>query len=153
MISNDFRARLISRFFAVDPGERTGIAIFEQSQLVDLKVVSHFEALKIVAGRAVVSEVPVVYPKLKVDPNALLKLAFKVGQISAVACAYELVEPRAWKGSLDKNVTARRAISALENTEAAVVKACAMQTPESYFHNALDALAIGLSTLDRVSFK
>lgn len=144
-------------FVSVDPGARSGIAYFSaEPELQGMACVTHIDAVKQVQDFCglLVCEMPRVYPLQagKVDPNDLLQLAFKIGQLTQAARAWVLVEPRDWKRGASKEVTAQRAAAALAPRERARCANFVRDTAESYMHNGLDAMAIGLWILGRVDF-
>ena len=144
-------------FMAVDPGARSGVAYFDREpELQGVECTSHEKAVLQVQDFCglLVCEMPRVYPLQsgKVDPNDLLQLAFKVGQLTQAARAWVLVEPRDWKRGASKEITAQRAAAALAPRERARCANFVRDTAESYMHNGLDAMAIGLWILGRVDF-
>jgi len=144
-------------FVAIDPGADTGLAAFGPcAELLQLTSLPHAQALAYVRNYPglLVCEVPKVYPvqQNKVNPNDLITLALKVGGLVAVAPAYLIVEPANWKGGLAKDVTARRSLAALRDSEKPIVRALLDSASESKVHNALDALAIGFWASARIRF-
>lgn len=144
-------------FVAVDPGAKCGLAFFDESrELVGVTCVDHEQALSDVRahGGIVICELPRVYPMQasRVDPNDLIVLALKVGHITAHARAYVLPEPAQWKRQVAKEITAQRSVAALLGKEKARCANFISGASESWMHNGLDALAIGLWALGRVDF-
>ena len=141
----------------IDPGANTGIAVFRdgvlaQSDLINLK--SYRDAWKIdevIKIRSMphvrtVVEIPIAYigSKAKVNPNDLIRLAFRAGALGGFEA--ETITPVKWKGNVPDKILYRRILSALNDDEKATIP----ERGESVLHNTLDAIGIGLKLLRRM---
>lgn len=104
-----------------------------------------------------VIERPVIYPRGKTrNPNDIVKLAVSAGEQAGVLMAHGVsvryVEPRAWKGTIDKAPCCRRAWGRLGEEERYVA---AEYEPEATGDirggkdHVLDAIGIGLFAIGR----
>lgn len=140
----------------IDPGAKSGWAIFDNGVLVacgrDAPPPEWLEGVT----HAVI-EFPVIYPHGKTaNPNDIVKLAWTAGEQAGLLMAHGIevrtVEPRAWKGTLDKDVCCRRVWRRLQDHEAAVA---AKWQPEDEGKvkdaktHVLDAIGIGLNAVGR----
>lgn len=100
-----------------------------------------------------VIERPVIYPHGKTpNPNSIVLLAVTVGELAGVLTAngvsVRYVEPRAWKGTLDKDTCCRRAWSRLrpgnEQSVAALFRPESSGKVKGGKDHVLDAIGIGL---------
>lgn len=153
----------------IDPGIKTGWARFDDELADDgvpVKLVScglwdldgagyvgHVERAPVTYDAHTVIEDQVIYPKSKVRPNDIVKLAQTAGRIAERRGWHhcEWVEPRKWKGTLDKDAMHVRIVRALDEDERRVYFAAADAVAESYRHNIADAIGIGLHKLGRLS--
>jgi len=89
-------------------------------------------------------ELPQIYPgsKSKGNPNDLIQLAFAAGRIAGKFAHTTTVSPRAWKGTIKKEVMLRRILSKLTDKELFMLKA--LKLPPSKEKECIDALGIGL---------
>lgn len=124
------------------------------AQAVRAWVYRHTKLTDLAIAKFVV-EVPVVYlhgpggKKDGADPNDLIDLAAVVGALCVTfseAFVLKAVQPREWKGQVPKEIHHARALSRLDADERARVPKLA----KSRLHNALDALALGLTDLGRM---
>ena len=103
------------------------------------------------AVASVVCELPQVYPHSKVDPNDLVRLAVRVGELKALAehmgATVTLVLPRQWKGSVPKTIHGRRIQGQLSPWERGIYSA--VPCAASKRHNVLDAIGLGIWFLQR----
>lgn len=133
---------------AIDPGIKTGHAIFDNGQLVHAGT-----GLPALFCDHVVIEKPVIYPKGTPNPNAIVKLALRVGEYSerarAGGCTVELVEPRTWKGGLDKDRHHVRILHALTKEEKGLVKDILARLPKGKHGDVLDAVGLGMWKVGR----
>ena len=143
-------------YLSIDPGACTGWAVWftetGRPRLVAAGIGEPpFEQVDACLAEAVI-ECPQVYPRSPVPPNDLITLAVLVGRY-AEACVQaadrdhdrvRLVLPHAWKGSVPKEVTAKRVLAALSPDELAVLEEAYEDIPKGLRHNLLDAVGIGL---------
>lgn len=101
----------------------------------------------------VLLEDQVIYPKSKVDPNDIVRLAQTAGRCRERLGWQRttLIPPRKWKGTLDKDAMHVRIVRALDEDERRVYFAAADAVAESYRHNIADAIGIGLWKLGRLT--
>jgi hypothetical protein len=144
---------------AIDPGKRTGWAIFQDAALVDAGTFNEIRMLTedapmvgIMPAIAVI-ELPVIYPlgKGKGDPNDLIALAVLVGDLRGfyrlAGFAIELVKPRTWKGTVPKHIHHSRVLAALMGRERALLPK--RPNAKDFDHNMLDAVGLGLWFLSK----
>lgn len=132
----------MTRIF-VDPGDKTGVAVFERTRLQAAYTVA-FKEFTVwqpwVLTQAII-ETPVYRRNDRVDPNKIIALARKVGWLergfSEFGVPVKLVKPHEWKGSMPKSVTKARALRVLTEAELGVIDPKAS-------HDAWDAIAMGL---------
>ncbi len=142
---------------AIDPGERTGWALFDNGTLVEAGTMSKAEILlnpPCPSGRknyldVAVIELPVIYPLGlgKGDPNQLIDLAVFVGDLRGfyvrrLSLDVVLVRPRTWKGTVPKRIHNARVLEALTPDERALLPR--RPRARDYDHNMLDAVGLGL---------
>lgn len=145
------------KLIAIDPGARTGIAIFTDGVLTSAydrafdtpqeEVLALRDAAIIFKPNRVVVEMPVVYPikQWKGDPNDLITVAIHVGVAVAVFspfCAVELATPRQWKGQRPKAIDNARTLRLLSEDELERIE-------KKNSTHALDAIGLGLWALKR----
>jgi hypothetical protein len=126
------------RLLAIDPGAKTGYAVFDHAGLETCGVCA-VEDLEHRYVDAVVIESPVIYPHQKARPKDILTLARIVGRYQErfARAAVILIEPRAWKGTLSKPKMLARIRKELTPKELAIFEACKGDD------NTLDAIGIG----------
>lgn len=144
----------------IDPGTRTGWAVFVDGALLSAGTVTGttLDDLPdiLLLPAIVVVERPVIYVQgrgSKGDPNDLVMLALLAGRIAGrfemrepcVDIAF--VRPRTWKGSVPKHITNRRTIDALGEDE--IARLPKRPRAKTFDHNMLDAVGIGLWQLTR----
>lgn len=135
----------MNRLLAVDPGKRTGFALFESTTLVRCGTVKSSDLHMLPDADELVIEVPRSrrrHPR----PNDVLDLALLAGKIVGRYPKSALtVAPEKWKGQLPKDVCWKRVRACLWPDELQIVDA--PLTPLD--HNARDAIGIGLWHLGR----
>lgn len=96
----------------------------------------------------VVVEHPQYYPRSKVDPNSLIKLAFTVGAAVRHFDPTHVVTPtpREWKGQVPKEIHNARVLARLSQEEMRVFKATICG--HSLLHNVVDAIGVALWHLE-----
>jgi hypothetical protein len=144
----------------IDPSAspaRIGWAIFDGRALVACGKQSPPSAWLTDIAEAII-ERPVIYPHGRTpNPNDIVKLAVAVGELAGVLAASGLsvryVEPRAWKGTLDKDTCCRRAWGRLRPEErytaAPFEPPLAPAKVQGGRDHVLDAVGIGLHALGR----
>lgn len=147
---------------AIDPGECTGIALFQGNTLLQASALPHRHALRYVQGLItgspypvkLVGERPQVYAsgKSKADPNDLITLALKLGAYFGLADMLDVerveLAPADWKRQLPKHVAALRIKARLTPAECDAVRNLNV-LPKTTLHNAIDAIGIGLHFVGR----
>lgn len=136
---------------AVDPGKRTGIAVFGGTDDRELGAAyavdgDTWEPDQTWWGADVVAELPTHYSQSLVDPNDLIKLAYRLGRV--VGClrprAVRLVEPRTWKKNVPKPIHHKRISRELQPREL-------LGAPKLGANpDAWDAIGLGLWHLGRI---
>ncbi len=134
---------------AIDPGARTGWAVFREAQLVScgLTTPAKWSMLDGCSdGKPdVVIEEPTIYPHSKANPADVMSLQLKVGELKgrfeAVGCKVTLVQPRTWKRQVTKQICHMRAAKVLTDAERSLAATAN--------HDTWDAIALGLWYLKR----
>lgn len=142
------------RTVSCDPGKRyCGIALFEDSLLVDAKLIRSKEewpyCTKELAQKAKqfcngpVDDLILEYPTVarswgKADPNDLVALAFTLGALTTTlpATRVECIEPQRWKGTISPEIVFARIKSTLSEDEKKRMK--------HKNEHVLDAIGIGM---------
>ena len=142
---------------AFDPGAVTGWAHFVDGVLM---VAGAFRqgkgpahVFEVVPGHreglAVVIEKPVIYrEESKGDPNGLITLAIRAGEIGGLfrgSAKVEYIRPSTWKGSTPKPINHARTMAKLKDLE----KDRLPKLAKSNAHNMLDAIGLGLWWLEK----
>jgi hypothetical protein len=155
----------------IDPGNTTGVAIFIKKQLSGaaylegnafaqaqelMKICNVFSGNKVEFEKAVI-EIPRVYSQKqwKGDPNDLIKVAMLAGFFGEVLSFYyakphdqiEFIHPSTWKGQRPKDLDNQLTMGLLQGSELAVMHK--VKLPKSRMHNVIDAVGIGLYTVQR----
>lgn len=150
----------MSYLVGVDPGETSGISMFNSGRLVSAEYTSRdkfFSVAKFglelyLAPRVVIEEPQWRKTDIRSNPNDLIKLAILVGEIKRFyeeqGCKVELVTPLVWKGSVPKDIHNKWTLEALAPEELR----CVPKRPRAkdYDHNCLDAIGLGLWKLGRL---
>lgn len=135
---------------AIDPGANAGVAYFVDGYLILAELVTDPDYHVHTAIDRLVIELPLVYlgGRSKVNPNDLIKLAFRTGRITAGIpnSKVEFVRPVSWKGGVPDSVLYKRITSKLNDKEAKALP----DIGKSRLHNVLDAIGIGLYSLGRM---
>lgn len=136
------------RLVTIDPGNNSGIAVWEERILVQAYLVLDSAPSAHCLGAETVVEIPKIYPvgKGKGDPNDLIRVAFVAGRITAGAAKVVRLYPYEWKGQVDPDILEARILGLLTREEFALVP----RLPDSLRHNVTDAIGIGLFHLDRM---
>lgn len=143
----------------IDPGEDTGWTLYVDGLLwystvvaFDTLIKSPPEAPPNLGPVIVVIENPVIYPERGgADPKDLLKLARKVGrlelwyQLMRPTYKVRLVEPRQWKGTLNKKIHHKHVLSRLTTEERSILP---VNRAGNYDHNMLDSVGLGYYQLE-----
>lgn len=137
---------------AIDPGQRTGWAFFALLSApaglrlleagVNRPIERAWPMMKVDHKTIVVIEKPVIYPGSQARPADIMKLRGVAAQYEErfhMAGKVQLVEPRAWKGTIDGDIFLRRIEAAMTEYEQAVLAAY----KGGYRHNAVDAIGLG----------
>lgn len=146
----------------IDPGVRTGIAIFDKGELRHCGLLKYDSAkvfaftltslFQLMPPDKVVVEIPRIYDRRnwKGDPNDLILVAkiagIAMGQ-SGKYCPAEEVYPQQWKGQRPKDVDNEYTKKILNPEELKVLYS--EYIPKTYIHNVIDAIGIGLWKLER----
>lgn len=135
----------------VDPGADAGLAWFEQGRLRSCALASP-ALIDPAYVKRVVIECPRVYPKIKADPNDLIRLARRVGEVEAMFrhADIRIVFPRDWKGTVPKDIFARRIIGRLDACEREIYDDACQSIAAGKRHNVADAIGLGLFDLGRM---
>lgn len=144
----------------IDPGKRTGAAVFWQNDLWSAFYFDRskaFDELPIVPFLPVIIiiEKPWIYPLGlgKGDPNDLIDLAIFAGEIAgwyrARLAGVEIVfvAPRTWKGTVPKAIHNERVLAALTADERKILPKHARA--KGFDHNMIDAVGLALWQLER----
>ncbi len=141
---------------AIDPGADTGWARFDVATC-RLEGCGLGAAAPGPTSRVIV-ERPMIYPggRQKARPADVIKLATRAGEAAGLYARTagiepEYVEPHAWKGSVDKNISHARIWAKLTPAEQAIVSDAARGVAPSKRHNILDAVGIGLWGIGRAA--
>lgn len=148
---------------AIDPGACAGIAGFFDGELVllDIEDASELPINVDDVGAAgvidvVIVERPEVYTKkvgkaAHADPNDLIKLAMRAGALVQAFAPRRVVEvlPKEWKGQAPKEIVARRVLAKLSPVERDTAETELARHHAGLWHNAIDAIGIGLYHLGR----
>lgn len=130
-------------FLAIDPGIHTGWARLDDSLGL---VKCGIGAPDDYPYRAVLIEKPTVYPRSEVDPNNLITLAWGAGrydfQFSQLGSIVLKVEPRTWKGSIDKKKHHPIVWSACSPREQDVVSQCGRGISDKKLEDMMDAVGL-----------
>ena len=153
----------IERVTAIDPGATSGFAQFTEGKLFAADTFSGEEFPEVWHrgyAQTLVLEVPRIYPgNSKGDPNDIVKLAMRVGEIRGHyvrTASVHIVEvfPRTWKGNVPKETHHARVLAALSSQERSVLAPHARRVtktnPHGLDHNMLDAVGLGLWFLKRL---
>jgi len=142
----------------IDPGKRTGVAVFSEGVLVEAfvwpegRILSQDLPTDFLAPAVAVIEVPRIYPRGgKGDPNQLIDLAVLVGDLRGfyrrAGLETVLVTPRTWKGAVPKAIHNERVLGALTASEKEVLPT--RPRAGGYDHNMIDAVGLALWQLER----
>lgn len=141
---------------AIDPGvKKCGYALFQDRELIECGSIlaRSVNDVSVVLGSRdrpdiCVIELPQIYPVSKGDPNDLISLAYAVGYYQATVSAETQITvlPRAWKGTVKKEVMGARIESRLTEHERKLVPRLAKYRR----HDVIDAVGIGLWYLKRL---
>ncbi len=146
----------------IDPGDDTGWSKWEDRQLVSCGLChpEDYPELPFVIGLPKESinltiENPEVYSgNRQVDPNNLVTLGRKVGELLGVYRAYyhllgiplsyDIVLPKQWKGQVPKEIHHDRELPKLDGTEKRVLLSAMRSVSEGKRHNIKDAVCLGI---------
>lgn len=132
---------------AIDPGNRTGVAFFNQGVLVQAYVIPWTKFSGGVADEYhTVVEVPDRVER-GIKPMSIVSLALKAGELIGRFRASP-VKAGEWKASVRKDVMCHRVMTFLEAPERAILPK--IQSALGYDHNMLDAVGLGLFVLGRM---
>lgn len=139
----------------IDPGAVTGWALWSADALAACGLSTPPAAGRYDHANGIADvyiERPVIYPRSKARPNDIITLAVNAGEWGGRYhyATVHYVEPRTWKGTIDKAVHHPRIRAALTDREAAVLAAAEAGVAKSKRHNLLDAVGIGLWALGRM---
>ncbi len=160
MIKDAHRGRGI----AVDPGKRSaGVSVFNNGLLEDMAFIRADGPIEVIAGVLswfgssqgldwVCTEGQQVYGRGVGNPNDLLPLSFVCGGIQSVFDVQKrfMPLPRQWKGSVPKEIFARRIMLELTPEELKIFDEKKKDIPKSLLHNVVDAIGLGLYAVGRM---
>ena len=130
------------RLLAIDPGNSSGLALFEfegQWVLKGAWVTSPDVVVFVPPLEVIVIECPKMYPHEK-NPGSILKLALTVGRyVERYPGRQFLPNPRDWKGTIDGDIMTARIEAEMNAREREIYDKIARGTR----HNAADAIGIG----------
>ena len=129
------------RLLALDPGNSTGWAFFNDGVLQACGWCKGPSQLNAPFVDHVVIENPKVYPRSKVNPNDLMTLARMVGRYEErfTHLPTKLIFPREWKGTISKPIMLRRIRSEMTPGELLLLG----KNPD----DTVDAIGLGRYTL------
>ena len=144
---------------AFDPGLCTGVAYIGKDRIecgiLEDETWGHWFQLANGSAAVVYVERPVIYPtpRTKVNPNDLITLALRAGELAGHCeqTPVRYVTPAEWKRQLPKDICNARVRNMLTNAELDQIKNV-FELPQSKRHNALDALGIALWAKGRKVF-
>lgn len=151
----------MSQVTTIDAGDCTGWSTFVSGWLQSCGIGKHklgtepdLGECPILGSDTVLIEEPQDYAggRRKVDPNVLIKLARKVGDLERLARTtpgvriVKVVKPYEYKGQTPKTIHHRRVIKHLTPQECAVIVAAirAKKITERQARNMMDAIGLGL---------
>jgi len=142
---------MATTLLAIDPGEHSGYAWFEDGILVACGV--RIGELEKFADKLVI-EKPTIYQHSKARPNDIVTLAITAGRLAerAEAWSESWVLPRQWKGQIEKTKLLKdyivyKWIKRILSAEELAVLEAALR--ENNVHDIVDAVGIGLHDLKR----
>lgn len=136
--------RIVEAIIAIDPGARTGWAVFRGGLLSAAGVMSP-------GGRVRTNDAEVVFVEVpdRVEPGIPLldillcaRRAGELGERHGGDATVEYVNASAWKGSVPKKIHNSRVLALLSASERAILS--------SKDHNMIDAVGLGLWALGRM---
>lgn len=140
------------KILAIDSGKDTGWALFENAELIACGLDRETNPTPNYPTRAVIERPHA--GKSKASKDDIIVLAIRAGeQGGRVLARYgiepEYIIPTVWKGSIDKDVAARRIWEKLNQKEQVVVTQAGKVVAKSKHHNIIDAVGIGLHVVGR----
>ncbi len=147
---------------AIDPGNTTGFAYFEDRVLRDALAWKGESLLNTdlpFAPNVLIIESPRIYPysRSEADPNSIVDLAWLAGEIANYyrrrGSQIIKIQPRTWKGTGPKHTFAAEFIvESIKDEEWAVIPRCKVtkKNPNGIDNNILDAIGLGLWHLQRL---
>lgn len=141
---------------ALDPGECTGFAVFQDGVLRWAGVTTLLETLAFRPDRLVI-EIPNAHEskgekRSKRDPQAIVTLAITCGQWIRHISAPDTVRlfPSVWKGQVPKTAHNARVLACLAPHELQAFHFYTDGLAASKLHNVIDAVGLGLFNLGRM---
>jgi len=144
---------LVVKLLSIDPGNHTGWVDWDISKAdkrfaIVAAGLGQPPPLSGVSDYEVIIERPEVYPRSKVPPNDIVKLAFTAGKlVGKYTCPVIDVLPRTWKGQVDKEAHNRQVMTELLRrlpASHARLSAILAGIAPSYRNNVIDAAGLGL---------
>lgn len=147
---------------AIDPGDDTGWSKWQDRILVKCGLThpDDYAELPFLIGMPfddLVIELPLDYRK--VDPNNLISLGVKVGEVIGVVRAYhhlmglkltvKKVETPEWKGSVPKPIHHAQHLPKLNPGEQSVLQEALKGVPKGKHHDVKDSVCLGLWRVKR----
>lgn len=147
----------------IDPGRDTGWAAFSNKSLVEARVIAKADLFEgtVHAGWALpywMGLLPLVLIELPQHVKApvmdLITLAVGVGEYKrfyeSQGCVVQTVWPTTWKHSVPKEIHNQRVLAALRDAELDLLPKRPRSKKNSYDHNMLDAVGMGLWKVGRL---
>jgi len=152
-------------YVTIDPGLQTGWAIWRSNRLVACGLGDPRSSKKhvvhapdgvdadVIADLWIESQI--IYPRSKVPPDDIRKLAFEAGRWAGIyetlGCDAHCVAPSEWKGQVPKDIHHARILAVLTETERTALDEGVRGVAPSKQHNVLDAVGLGLWVAKRVA--
>jgi hypothetical protein len=137
----------------IDPGLDTGWAVWKGMTLSTAGLGD--VPRNVVDLTDVWIESQVIYPRSKARPEDIVTLAVSAGHAAGVcsvvypAAVVHWVAPATWKGQVPKDIHHTRVWAILADRERAIIDLACRGVAPSKRHNVMDAVGLGLYTLQR----
>lgn len=138
-------------FLAIDPGAHPGWCVLNTDFTIKACGIGEAPEGPRLNGayEYVLCERPTIYPYSKVDPRNIITLAISAGDLTGLwrrkGSEIRWVEPRTWKGSIDKKSHHAAIIRALSPADQAAVSKCAAKVrSDKYLEDMMDAVGLAM---------